>query len=386
MSPSPEHRRVDTAALLSATDLVSLVGQYGVKLRRTGSEYEGLCPFHEERTPSFAVNPAKQFVHCFGCGAHHDAIGFVMAMTGKPFREACEQLWPGEGSPIAAPMQRARRLLPAGVWIPMREVPAEAPPLLDGAGRAKLWNPKKGRFWTCEPSRADEYRGAGGQLLGYVLRVEMSDGKKITPQVTWCIAPDGAMLWCVRPFSLPRPLCGLDALTDVIATIEGPVGTRKRRLRAGEVYDLDAGECVSATEPLPVLVVEGEKCRAAGADALRPYAVVTWPGGSKGVRHVDWLPLAGRDIVLWPDADPAGREAMLGREDASGRLFDGVAQLAWRAGARSLRLVDPEGQPRGWDIADALQLDGWTPRQLAAWAGTRVVELDVHLDARRRAA
>jgi hypothetical protein len=66
-------------------------------------------------------------------------------------------------------------------------------------------------------------------------------------------------------------------------------------------------------------------------------------------------------------------------------LFDGVAQLAWRAGARSLRIVDPEGQPRGWDIADALQHDGWTPRQLAAWARSRVVEIEIDHDPRRRA-
>ncbi len=135
-----------------------------------------------------------------------------------------------------------------------------------------------------------------------------------------------------------------------------------------------------------MLVVEGEKCALAGAGALPPYAVIAWPGGSKGIKRVDWSPLLGRDVVLWPDADDAGRQAMLGYEDYSGRLHEGVAQLAWRAGARSLRLVDPDGQPKGWDIADALQLDGWTPRQLAAWAASRVVDLEVEFDPQRRAA
>ncbi|KFN42325.1 hypothetical protein N789_14130 [Arenimonas oryziterrae DSM 21050 = YC6267] len=236
----------------------------------------------------------------------------------------------------------------------MRVVPDDASPLIAADGKATMFNPKRGRYWTCTPARADAYRNAEGKLLGYVLRIEMRDGAKITPQVTWCIGPDGLSQWCVRPFPEPRPLFGLDRL--------------------------------AAYPEKPVLIVEGEKCALAGADALPPYAVISWPGGSKGMRHVNFEPLKGRDLVLWPDADKPGMEAMLGREDYTGRLFDGVAQLAWRVGARSIRLVDPEGQPKGWDIADALQVDGWTPRQLAAWAATRVCELDIVLDDSRRAA
>lgn len=54
-----------------------------------------------------------------------------------------------------------------------------------------------------------------------------------------------------------------------------------------------------------------------------------------------------------------------------------MAQYAWHAGANSLRYVDTTGQPKGWDIADALALDGWTPRQLAAWAALRVRDVEV---------
>lgn len=386
MTAEQPSRRIDTAALIESVDLVALVEQY-VKLKRTGTEYEGLCPFHNERSASFTVHPVKRFVHCFGCGAHHNAIGFVMAITGKTFREACEQLGARDYAPAAVkPRARSRPILDSGVWIPMRVVPDDAAPLLAVDGRAKLWNPKKGRFWNCEPTRVDAYRNELGALLGYVLRVEMRDGKKITPQVTWCIGPDGVMLWCVRPFSEPRPLCGLDDLSARLGSIETGGATRKRVLRAGEDLELAPGEQLLRCDERPVLVVEGEKCRAAGADALPQYAVVTWPGGSKGIKRVNWAPLAGRDVVLWPDADDAGRGAMLGYEDGSGRLHEGVAQLAWRAGARSLRMVDPEGQPRGWDIADALQVDGWTPRQLAVWAGTRVVEVEVQVDPQRRAA
>jgi hypothetical protein len=346
--------RVDTFSLLARVDLVGVVGAY-VSLRKSGSEYEGLCPFHSERTPSFTVNPAKGFVHCFGCGAHHNAIGFVMAITGKNFREACAQL--GEEAAIA-PAKRGRPEAPrerAGeLWLPLRTVPEDAPPLGDVGDRMAVYNPKRGRAWTFTPSRVDAYRNAAGQLLGYVMRVDAGDGRKITPTITWCIGPHGEARWCVRPFPLPRPMFGLDVL---------------------------------AAKPLaPVLIPEGEKCARAGADALPPYAVISWPGGSKGLRYVDFNPLAGRDVVLWPDADEAGRQAMLGYEDYSGRLHDGIAQLAWRAGCASLRFVDPTGQPKGWDLADALMLDGWSPRQLAAWARDRVCDIEIQADPRRRVA
>ena len=52
------------------------------ELKKGGANYLGLCPFHGEKTPSFTVSPSKQFYHCFGCGAHGNAIGFLMAYAG----------------------------------------------------------------------------------------------------------------------------------------------------------------------------------------------------------------------------------------------------------------------------------------------------------------
>src|SRR5262245_60784655 len=98
--------RIDTESVLRNVELHALVSGY-VRLRRAGTEYQGLCPFHQEKSPSFTVNVQKQFVHCFGCGAHHDAIGFVMAMTGKTFLEACAQLSDGEFSPARITTRRA---------------------------------------------------------------------------------------------------------------------------------------------------------------------------------------------------------------------------------------------------------------------------------------
>jgi len=77
--------------VLARTDLVELVGRH-VRLKKTGANYVGLCPFHAEKTPSFTVSPARQFYHCFGCGAHGNAIGFLMAHAGFGYREAVEEL------------------------------------------------------------------------------------------------------------------------------------------------------------------------------------------------------------------------------------------------------------------------------------------------------
>ena len=65
-------------AVLARTDIAEIIGAR-VPLRRAGRELAGRCPFHEEKTPSFTVSPQKQFYHCFGCGAHGTAIGFLMA-------------------------------------------------------------------------------------------------------------------------------------------------------------------------------------------------------------------------------------------------------------------------------------------------------------------
>jgi DNA primase len=95
--------------LRSRISLSGLIGRT-VKLVRRGREYAGLCPFHHEKTPSFYVVEDKSFFHCFGCGAHGDAIGFVMRNDNLDFIEAIEKL-AGEAGlavPRATPQERER--------------------------------------------------------------------------------------------------------------------------------------------------------------------------------------------------------------------------------------------------------------------------------------
>ena len=77
--------------VLSATDIVDLVQSY-VPLKRAGSQFRANCPFHNEKTPSFYVNPARQSFHCLGCGKGGDAISFVRESENLPFMEAVRKL------------------------------------------------------------------------------------------------------------------------------------------------------------------------------------------------------------------------------------------------------------------------------------------------------
>ncbi|MFZ8886400.1 MAG: DNA primase [Steroidobacteraceae bacterium] len=77
--------------LLVRTDIVEVVGSR-VQLKKAGREWKAPCPFHNEKTPSFWVSPDKQFYHCFGCGAHGTALGFLMEHDRLPFPEAVEEL------------------------------------------------------------------------------------------------------------------------------------------------------------------------------------------------------------------------------------------------------------------------------------------------------
>jgi DNA primase len=77
--------------LIARTDIVELIGGR-VQLKKAGREWKACCPFHNEKTPSFWVSPDKQFYHCFGCGAHGTALGFLMEHDKLPFPDAVEEL------------------------------------------------------------------------------------------------------------------------------------------------------------------------------------------------------------------------------------------------------------------------------------------------------
>ena len=88
---------------LRARITLSTLVQRSVKLTRAGREWKGCCPFHDEKTPSFYVNDQKQFYHCFGCGAHGDAISWMVDNQGLQFMDAVKELAGMAGMEVPAP-------------------------------------------------------------------------------------------------------------------------------------------------------------------------------------------------------------------------------------------------------------------------------------------
>jgi DNA primase len=101
--------------LLNRVDVVEVVGRY-VQLKKGGANFMGLCPFHNEKSPSFSVSPTKQFYHCFGCGAHGTAINFLMEHTGLTFPEAVNELAQGAGLAVPQEPRAGGEARDGGTW------------------------------------------------------------------------------------------------------------------------------------------------------------------------------------------------------------------------------------------------------------------------------
>lgn len=301
---------IDVEALKRDNDIVAIVGSF-VALKKKGIEYVGLCPFHSDTNPSFTVSPQKQFCHCFSCDAHHDVISFIQAIEGLDFKAACERLGAKPQWKPLAPVN-ASRPEPRPERITSRPPPdVEAPDM----SIASLGPPS--RIWP--------YRDADGFVLGYVARYDTADGKEIRCW-TWGARGDRPARWECGHWSKPRPLYGLDRIAE--------------RSSAW------------------VLVVEGEKTADAAQKLLPDFVVTTFPGGAKAWHKAGWEPLRSRNVLLWPDNDEPGLECM---EKLAALLYD-------RKGlACTVRMIDPNRMPDGWDIAD---WDG-TSEELIAWAKQR---------------
>ena len=331
----------DIERLRRGVSLSSTVTQYGYKLSRNGREFETCCPFHAEDTPSFKVFTARDGMerfHCFGCGKQGDVLDFVQEVKGVDLPEAIRILGGSIGSRPNARLEQARA---PDVYEGITALPQPAD-LLQAGRPVRLYNPKRrgGRseWGSFAPSMVFPYRNPDGSLLGYVLRRDLSDGGKETPMVMFARLPDGTQTWCRFPFPKPRPLYGLQ--------------------------DIGEGK---------VIVVEGEKCR----DRLRlssGQAVVSWAGGTQGVKHTDWSPLSGCDVLIWPDFDRPGmaaaNEIALHLTSLGARIrLVGLADVGAASELETYRFEDWRAglfPGRGWDCADALD-DGWTQAEIDAF-------------------
>lgn len=250
---------------------------------------------------------------------------------GEAMREIAGQIGIDLQDNRVAPAPAGDKAKPRTEWIPVLPVPDDAPPYPKA-------HEKRGR-----PVATWGYRDNDGRFLGIVCRFRTSNGgKEVLPCVFAVHPTTKARMWRWISFREPRPLY-----------LPMPL-----------------------TSGNPVIVVEGEKC----ADALNgiklkagseSFDVVSWPGGSKAVAKADWTPLAGRQVILWADADaktypknhPDAGHIMPEHKQPGMASMLSLSKILRKQGCR-VRFIDipkPGEMPDGWDVADLV--DGGASRE-----------------------
>ncbi len=318
--------------LLTRVDIVELIDGR-VPLKKAGREYQACCPFHNEKTPSFTVSPTKQFYHCFGCGAHGTAIGFLMEYDHMEFVEAIEELAKTVGVEVprevsenrarqdkSAPdlyelMQRAANFYAQQLRIHPETNPAIA--YLKGRGLSGEVARDFGIGYA-PPGWDNLFKAMGGQnpqlLITAGLLVEKEGGKRydrfrerimfpIRDRRGRVIGFGGRVLGDDKPKYLNSP--------------ETPIFHKGR-----ELYGLY--EARQALRDLPrLMVVEGYMDVVALAQYGIRYAVASL-GTAVTADHLDQLFRATEEVVFCFDGDRAGRDAAWrGLEIALPHMRDG---------------------------------------------------------------
>lgn len=270
-----------------------------------------------------------------------DLISLYAAIEGIKNGEAAKRLAEENGFELRENIPQVRPSEPAAEEPPPDDVDLVKPP--EDAEVPEMNHPSYG-----SPSAAWCYPDFDGSTMFYIARYDTETGKEIVPW-SWS---QSEQRWVMKGWPAPRPLYGLQELAE------------------------NPGK--------PVLIVEGEKA----ADAAKvivegKYAVVTWPNGSKAYGKADWRPLAGRNVLIWPDADRKV-EKNEGRKVPVGQVLPYEDQPGAMAAAGIAKILDPhcpqvklinvgldESLPDGWDARDALD-DGWNWESLKSWASSRV--------------
>ncbi len=274
---------IDIGYVVRNVDIVSVVRGH-VELNRKGSEHVGLCPFHNDTNPSLMVSRKKQVFLCPACGKAGNAYTFLREL-GHTHQESMREL---TGDKIYM-------RIPAKVNYEKTEYKPVVP-------IPRGLTPDPHHFELGAPSTTWKYRTDKGGIACYVHRYDLARGKKEIRYQTY----DGNMFrWKCIPKE--RPLYNLHQFDE---------------------FDTLA-------------IVEGEKAADAGNKHLQGGRILftTWMGGGNAIKKADFGPTRGKNIILMPDNDVPGTQAM---ENAS-KIIDCHEMFI---------LPPPKGLPKAWDIAD----------------------------------
>ena len=313
------------ADLLNRVDIVDVVGQH-VKLKKAGANYQGLCPFHSEKSPSFSVSPTKQFYHCFGCGAHGSAISFLMEYSGLGYVDAIEDLARSAGLDVPREERTANDIARQQQTMALSEVMSSS---ADWYRQQLKGNPRaveylKGRGLTGEIAKryALGYAPDGWQGLEAVFGPYSNDEVAKT-------LLEGGLLIQGEQTEGSQPVKRYDRFRDrIMFPIRNPkgqtIGFGGRILDQGEpkylnspetplfskgntLYGLfEARQAIRAQEY--VLVCEGYMDVVALAQLGFPNAVATL-GTACTANHVRMLLRQTDKVIFSFDGDPAGQRA-----------------------------------------------------------------------------
>ncbi|MDO8414477.1 MAG: DNA primase [Gallionellaceae bacterium] len=315
--------------LLNRLDIVDVIERY-VPLKKAGANFVACCPFHNEKSPSFTVSHSKQFYHCFGCGAHGTAIGFVMEHVGLGFVEAVEELARSAGMVVPrelpAPGQEPHKVAPdlydlmQSATRYYREQLKQSPRAIDYLKRRGLSGEIASRFgigyapegWQNLGSLVASYQD--NSLLETGLVIENDDGKRydrfrdrimfpIVNSRGQVIGFGGRILDSGEPKYLNSPETVLFA-------------------KGRELYGLfQAQKAIRASSQ--VVVVEGYMDVVALAQHGVEYAVATL-GTATTPYHIQKLLRLSDKVVFCFDGDAAGQKAAWrALENALPQLVDG---------------------------------------------------------------
>jgi putative DNA primase/helicase len=275
-----EIARVKAATLLSTIISADLV------LTKRGHEFVALCPFHNERTPSFTINDAKRIFHCFGCGRTGDVFDWLEHSKQMPLRQAVEHL--GGRAPSNRHAQPKE-----DDWHPIVPPPGDAA-RPDLSGFDVVYS----------------YTDADGVPLFYVRRKNaLGSRKKTFVPLTFGVL-NGKKGWFSKHPDAPRSLYGLARL--------------------------------AALPDAMVLICEGEKSADAAQRMFPDMACVCWCAGTANVKSADWSPLIAREVYIWPDNDASGAKAATEvAEHLSHAGIIRVDDLPHKADAADVALDDP---------------------------------------------
>lgn len=327
---------MNVAEIKNSATLSDVIGKY-IELKPKGPEHWGCCPFHGERTGSFQVQNERRSWHCYGCGEHGDVIDFVMKIENCTIGQAADiitgssEYTKRDGAALPPIVDPYAVLEPVTDTIADQDMPRPGEWF-------RAWNPKptekfpEGRFVNYRAQMVHPFRLVDYMLIGMTVRIVMPD-RKIVPMMRR-IWKDGRKEWAHFPFKNPRSLYLL--------------------------------ETINPENKNPILVVEGEKC----ADYVRRHigcTVITWAGGTNAAKFTDWSPLRGRNILLWPDNDPEGMGAMLGKMH-EGKFQKGVCHFARESGALDVKYLEPDAaKEKGYDVADMITKDRMSRAAILEW-------------------